>query len=405
MCLRLQQELKYHDKKKEKLASELISADKIKNNLLEYLLQNKSKELSDFIYALDESSIIAITDQKGIIKKINNNFCKISKYSEEELIGQDHRIINSGYHPKEFIRELWETIANGKIWKGELKNKAKDGTFYWVDTTIVPFVNEQGKPYQYLAIRSDITLRKKIEEDIIKLNQELEKFIFISSHHLQEPLRKIQTFINLLLENEHINLTNNGEDYFRKIKQSANQMRALLENLIFFSRSKFTIHKFEKIDLNIIIEEVISDLKYIIKEKHATIEATELCSTYIIPFKFRQVMHHLISNALKFSKPDIPLHIIIKSRIVKGSELNCKNISPEINYCHITVTDNGIGFEPQYKERIFDIFQRLNSKEEYAGTGIGLAIVKNIIESHNGIITAISELNKGAKFDIYIPAN
>ncbi len=287
-------------KKKEKLASELISADKIKNNLLEYLLQNKSKELSDFIYALDESSIIAITDQKGIIKKINNNFCKISKYSEEELIGQDHRIINSGYHPKEFIRELWETIANGKIWKDELKNKAKDGTFYWVDTTIVPFVNEQGKPYQYLAIRSDITLRKKIEEDIIKLNQELEKFIFISSHHLQEPLRKIQTFINLLLENEHINLTNNGEDYFRKIKQSANQMRALLENLIFFSRSKFTIHKFEKIDLNIIIEEVISDLKYIIKAKHATIEATELCSTYIIPFKFRQVMHHLISNALKF---------------------------------------------------------------------------------------------------------
>jgi len=246
------------------------------------------------------------------------------------------------------------------------------------------------------------TLAEKNTE-LEKTNKELESFAYISSHDLQEPLRKIQTFAGRILEKENQNLTEKGKEYFHRMLESAKRMQTLIEDLLAYSRAGATENKFEKTDLNDLIEEVKIELKEALLEKQATIEATKSCEINVIPFQFRQLLHNLISNALKFSKPGIPPKIKITSKHAAGRKLKNESLLPEKVYCHLSVSDNGIGFEPEFKNRIFEIFQQLHGKDEYEGTGIGLAIVKKIVENHHGVITATGILNKGARFDIYLP--
>ncbi len=240
---------------------------------------------------------------------------------------------------------------------------------------------------------------------LLNINKELEAFTYISSHDLQEPLRKLQTFAGIVLEKEREKLSDKGKNYLSLIQQAAERMRHLIQDLLAFSRINADERKFKDTNLNTIIEGVISEFKEAILQKEAIIDVTAKCTIKTIPFQFRQLIHNLIGNALKFSKPQIPPHIKITCRIIKSEDLKIKGLLPKTEYCHITISDNGIGFEKEFEEKIFDVFQKLHSKEEYDGTGIGLAIVKKIVENHSGTITATSVVNKGSAFDVYIPAS
>jgi len=254
-----------------------------------------------------------------------------------------------------------------------------------------------------LNLANELLQQKNRELEIA--NTELASFSYVSSHDLQEPLRKIKTFATLLLEKEKNNLSESGKDYVTRMQNAAKRMQALIEDLLAYSHTNTKEVKLELTSLDKIVAEVKNELSESIKEKDAIIETNKLCVARIVPFQFRQLFNNLISNSLKFTPAGIKPHIIIKTETVKGNEAGIELPMPQINYCHISVSDNGIGFSPEYKDKIFEIFQRLNGKDEFPGTGIGLAIVKKIVENHKGTITATGVLGKSATFDIYLPSN
>ncbi|WP_373522391.1 CheR family methyltransferase [Aquiflexum sp.] len=248
---------------------------------------------------------------------------------------------------------------------------------------------------------------KSLEEknnELGKMNKELEAFAYVSSHDLQEPLRKIQTFADRILEKELSNLSPSGKTYFQHMQQSANRMQLLIEELLTFSSLNSAERKFETHQLEDIVKDVESELKEELENKHAVIELQEMCEVKVIPFQFRQLINNLIVNSLKFSNPKIPIKINISSKIEKLEEIKTMEHLTHKYYCHITFSDNGIGFDQEYSKRIFEVFEKLHSKDEYPGTGIGLAIVKKVVDNHNGFINATSESNKGTIFDIYLPS-
>ncbi len=241
-----------------------------------------------------------------------------------------------------------------------------------------------------------------LNKDLQKSNDDLAQFAYVASHDLQEPLRKIQTFTTRIIDVEK-NLSQKGKDYFDRIQASSQRMQQLILDLLSYSRVNAGKNLFESVDLNPLLESIKENLKEIVEQKNATILSDELPKLLIIPFQFEQLLTNLLSNALKFSRKGIAPVIIIKAASIHGKDIPSSTVDKHTHYHHLTVTDNGIGFESQYKDRIFQVFQRLHGKEEYQGTGIGLSIVRKIIDNHHGFIDVESEVGKGSTFHIYIP--
>ena len=245
--------------------------------------------------------------------------------------------------------------------------------------------------------------KEKRSSELTIANKELQSFTYVASHDLQEPLRKIKFFIDRIFETELETLTQTGQDYFRRINNASQRMSQLITDLLSFSKIGVVDREMELTDLYSIVQEVKEELKENIENKHIIIEIKSTCKIKVIKFQFRQLVHNLLGNSIKFTQPGVTPNITISSHMAFGKTLNNIDLVPENIYCHIIITDNGIGFEPEYNKRIFEVFQKLHSKEVYSGTGIGLAIVKKIIDNHNGYITSNSELGRGATFEIYLP--
>jgi two-component system CheB/CheR fusion protein len=255
------------------------------------------------------------------------------------------------------------------------------------------------------AVRRRTRQLEKKNLELENANKDLTAFTYVSSHDLQEPLRKIRNFATVLLREEEKRLSKDGKKYLQRTYETAKRMQLLIEDLLKYSRTRNIDRKPESTDLNSILNEAKQDLEDLIASKKAVIRAGRLGEAKIIPFQFRQLFHNLIGNSLKFSGTRQSPLITLKSEKIKGDKSGIKGLSPKAEYIHIIYTDNGIGFEPEYNERVFQVFQRLHNPEEYQGTGMGLAICKRIVENHNGLITANGKLHKGVTFDIYIPVD
>lgn len=351
----------------------------------------------------------------------NQQWLNYTGLSLEELRGME---LESLMHPedKAKAKNSWnESIATGTNFEGEVRLKSKDGEYQWhlsrgeayrdesgeIKLWIGTYTEMQKQKMQSLEFENAVLQRTKelqsANEELRKINKELEAFAYISSHDLQEPLRKIQLFVNLIAGEESKNLSKKGSEYFEKVLSSAERMKALIEDLLIFSRISSTDTKVELTELSKIVYEVKAELQDVIEQKKAIVEVKSVCKARIIPFQFHQLIQNLLSNALKFVDPSRIPHIVIEGKSIKGNELNNLHLSNEQTYCHLSISDNGIGFESEFQEQVFEVFQRLHNQSLYPGTGIGLAIAKKIVENHKGIITATSELNKGSRFDIYLP--
>ncbi len=394
-----------------------IARDITEQKLNEQNLIDSLQEVTDYKLALDASTIVDITNKDGNIIFVNENYTKISKYSYKELVGGSHELVNSDYHSKEFMKNLWNTISSGKIWKDDIRNKDKNGEYYWLSMTIVPFKDDSGIPYQYVAISIDITAQKNLELELTeaKIFAELaaeiaeesrsgaeeavkskQQFLSNMSHEIRTPMNAIIGFTKVVLKTE---LTTKQKEYLMAIKMSGDSLIVLINDILDLAKVDSGKMTFEKtaFKLSFTITSMLHLFETKIQEKNL-----QLVTNYdnnipeVLlgdPIRLNQIILNLVSNAVKFTN---------KGKIM--IDVNLLSEDDEKVSVKFAVSDTGIGIKSTKVGKIFENFQQATNTTSrlYGGTGLGLAIVKQLVEAQGGIIEINSIFGKGSTFSFIL---
>jgi two-component system CheB/CheR fusion protein len=346
-------------------------------------LDRSMKDLADTNFALNQAAIVATTNVKGEITFANDRFLEISKYPREELLGRDHRIINSGYHSKEFIRELWQTIARGQIWRGELRNRAKDGSIYWVDTTIVPFLDERGKPYQYMAIRYDITDRKRSE---VKLREQaalarLGEMAAVVAHEVKNPLAGIRGALQII--GGRMAQDSRDRAIVGEVVGRVDALNDIVQDLLVFARPREP--QLSPVPLASLLESTAALLRR--DPAHAGVAVAVTGANpvaQIDPDQLKTVFLNLLLNAAQAGGAGARIRVDVAADDLSAT---------------VAVSDNGPGIPPDVRARIFEPF----FTTKHRGTGLGLPTAQRVVERHRGTIDVACPPEGGTVVTVTLP--
>ena len=355
-----------------------------------------SNELADINYAIDQHAIVAITDARGRITYVNDKFCEISQYSRGDLMGQDHRIINSAYHPKEFFHNLWKTIAGGQQWRNEIRNQAKDGSFYWVDTTIVPLLDERGKPYQYVAIRTDITERKRLEAEMTRATKLslIGELAASLAHEIKNPLAGIQGAVDILLSRR---ADGDGErEALVGVRREVSRIDGLVRQMLSHVRPRAVSLQPASLVETVRRAVLLGQQTVYLARQTGCVEVSLelLLDDLVLPIDAAQMEDAVLNLVLN----------AIAAAAAKGAE---GRVTVRLHHkltefgeeAVIEINDNGPGIAPADQAQVFKPF--FTTKAD--GTGLGLPAVRRIARAHGGRVELHSEPGQGATFTIRLP--
>ena len=403
------------------LTEKKIAEDKLANFADELLFSNeelkKSEERYHKMVAEVKDYAIILLDKKGIIQNWNAGAEFIKGYTAAEAVGKSFEMFYTQEDQQKRVpnKLLDEAAHMGRVVNEGLRVR-KDGSRFWGSVVITALHDSDKEIIGFSKVTRDLTERKKAEdqskEDAVELerknralervNAEISSFAYVASHDLKEPLRKIQTFASRIPET--INKPDGVMELLGKISVTAARMQKLMEDLLTYSQLSANTGNFQKIDLNIVMDAVVKDLELSISDKNAQLKIDPLPTINGIAFQLEQLFLNLLSNALKFSKLNEPPVITITSSELQGKEIPLGLSNDVKKYYKITVTDNGIGFPEEHSQKIFEVFQKVHSRRAFAGSGVGLAVVKRIMENHGGLIMAEGKPDTGATFSLFFSA-